>query len=162
MIARYVLFLLFAFSGYANASSFCPLLTAPVVTEAEGQYLVWDPSRSPVRARMIFDQSVTPTEKLIVGQAQLSMGEKLPLHYHEQVEVYRITAGTGRMILGDQMIDVIPGMYIFIPSNVLHQIEGTSESEDLEFEFTFAADGLADVEYLWAILLGNGEIVIEE
>lgn len=162
MIGRYVVLLFFALAGSAHASSFCPLLTAPIVAEAEGQFLVWDPSRSAVRARMIFDQSITPTEKLIVGQAQLSKGERLPLHYHEQVEIYRITAGTGRMILGDQTIDVVPGMYIFIPSNVLHQIEGTSETEDLEFEFTFAADGLADVEYIWAILLGNGEILIEE
>ncbi|MEO0335684.1 MAG: cupin domain-containing protein [Pseudomonadota bacterium] len=110
---------------------------------------VWRPNISPVRATLIFDDSITPTADIVLGQAKLGFGEALPLHFHEQTETYRIISGEGLMTLGDQTFVVRAGDYVFIPSNYPHQIIGNSEPEELWFEFTFAASGLSEVEYIF-------------
>ena len=150
---RVVISALFLLPTYSHASAKIPQVCVTNLKEAsqiEGNYwTVWDPEVSPVRVTLLFDQGLTPTQDLIIGQAALSYSETLPLHRHQETETYRIISGQGQMQLGEQEILVGPGDYIYIPPNVPHQISGASRDEDLIFEFTFAASKLSENDYIF-------------
>jgi mannose-6-phosphate isomerase-like protein (cupin superfamily) len=59
--------------------------------------------------------------KLIIDPKQRSSH-----HYHKETEeVYYILSGAGRVIIGDQTYDVIPGHAVLLPIGVSHEIINT-------------------------------------
>ncbi|MHB1157335.1 MAG: cupin domain-containing protein [Phycisphaerales bacterium] len=51
-----------------------------------------------------------------------------PIHYHECEEVVVILAGTGRVTLGDDVIDFAADVTLIVPAHVVHQIVNTGPS----------------------------------
>jgi mannose-6-phosphate isomerase-like protein (cupin superfamily) len=63
------------------------------------------------------------TPKLNIHRTEIKDSEK---HYHKKTtEVYYITKGSGTMELDGKPFDLTPGLVIYIPQNVRHQVFGT-------------------------------------
>ena len=60
-----------------------------------------------------------------VGVAAGAEIEAAKLHYHEHTdEVYYIIAGSGRMVLDDDEIEVHPGVVVYVPRGTRHKAVG--------------------------------------
>lgn len=67
-------------------------------------------------------------ERQSLAEAAIDVGGSTAKHYHPKTEeVYYITAGCGRMILGDEEFDVGIGDAVAIPPGVPHKIFNTGE-----------------------------------
>jgi len=63
-----------------------------------------------------------------LAEATVPAGTRTRLHRHRQTEeIYHVTAGTGRMRLGDEIFDVKPGDTILIRPGTAHRIEARGE-----------------------------------
>ena len=61
-----------------------------------------------------------------LAEASVAPGTTTRLHRHRlSEELYHITAGCGRMTLGNVLLDVVPGDTICVPPNTPHCIENT-------------------------------------
>jgi len=50
-------------------------------------------------------------------------------HYHKKTtEIYYIQSGHGQMICDDQLVELEPGLCIYIPPGVRHQVKGNIET----------------------------------
>lgn len=59
-----------------------------------------------------------------LAEATVLPGQRTQLHRHRQTEeIYHVTAGQGRMTLGDGVFEVLPGDSILIPPGTPHCIE---------------------------------------
>ncbi len=68
------------------------------------------------------DQS--PGAEQTLGICQIFPGKINPLHYHPNCEeILYMIAGRGRHRLGDESVELTPGMAIRIPQNVHHNLE---------------------------------------
>ncbi len=68
-----------------------------------------------------------------VARVVISPGKGSRLHQHpEAEESYTFLLGRGRMLLGEQVLDVHPGDAVLVRSGVAHQIRNAGE-QDLEF-----------------------------
>jgi mannose-6-phosphate isomerase-like protein (cupin superfamily) len=62
------------------------------------------------------------TPKLNVHRTEITDSQ---CHYHKNAtEVYYILEGSGTMILDDEQVDLHPGLCIYIPPTVRHQVKG--------------------------------------
>ncbi|BDR91687.1 cupin domain-containing protein [Vulcanisaeta souniana] len=69
--------------------------------------------------------------KYAVRRQVVKPGGKAPLHRHAYAETFIVLRGVGRMTVDNEIIDVKPGMCIFVKPNTPHSITNTS-NEDLE------------------------------
>ncbi|WP_334159314.1 cupin domain-containing protein [Oryzomicrobium sp.] len=61
-----------------------------------------------------------------LAEATVFPGQRTLLHRHDATEeLYHITAGSGRMTLGDERFAVAPGDTVLIPPGTAHCIENT-------------------------------------
>lgn len=59
-----------------------------------------------------------------LAEARVLPGQRTQLHRHHLTEeIYHISAGRGRMILGNETFEVAPGDSILIPPDTPHSIE---------------------------------------
>src|ERR1043165_3648101 len=66
----------------------------------------------------------------IAGSVKISLaiifidpGKSSELHFHELTEeIYYFLEGNGRVIVGDQVIEVSPGSAVYIPIKIRHQV----------------------------------------
>lgn len=59
-----------------------------------------------------------------LAEATVPTGTRTLLHWHRRTEeIYHVTAGQGRMTLGEESFDVEPGDSILIPPGTPHCIE---------------------------------------
>jgi mannose-6-phosphate isomerase-like protein (cupin superfamily) len=66
-----------------------------------------------------------------IAQITLRPGKASLKHYHPIAEEsYYILAGRGQVLLDETWTDVTAGDTILIPSNVVHQIRNTSQSQE--------------------------------
>jgi mannose-6-phosphate isomerase-like protein (cupin superfamily) len=66
----------------------------------------------------------SPGAEQTLGICQIFPGKVNPLHYHPNCEeILYMIAGRGRHRLGDQSVELTPGMAIRIPQNVHHNLE---------------------------------------
>lgn len=66
--------------------------------------------------------------KQSLAEARVAPGEKTRLHRHRHTEeLYHITAGRGRMTLGEQRFDVSRGDTVCIEPGTAHCIENTGD-----------------------------------
>ncbi len=54
-------------------------------------------------------------------------GSQIP-HNHPEVQVYVIVAGSGRMRVADEHLDVSRGELVHVPSGAMHGIENTGDT----------------------------------
>lgn len=63
-----------------------------------------------------------------LAEATIAEGTATALHRHHRTEeIYHITAGSGRMSLGEQAFEVGVGDTIHIPPGTLHKVQNTGE-----------------------------------
>lgn len=61
----------------------------------------------------------------------------LPYGVHDDNEGFYVVSGAGKMIIGDQESDLVPGMTMLAPANVPHAIKKTSDEDLGIFLFHF-------------------------
>lgn len=66
------------------------------------------------------------THKVNIHRTDISDSEP---HYHKKTtEVYYILKGEGVMLLDDEEVSLKPGLCIYIPPGVRHQVKGTIQT----------------------------------
>ncbi|HKL49362.1 MAG TPA: cupin domain-containing protein [Desulfuromonadales bacterium] len=124
--------------------------TEPVVIhEDECDPEGWDdPLSGHFRWRTLISQDRTSTDSLTVGVAEIDAGasKDLPLHRHEQVEVYYVLAGEGVVSVSGTDYPVRPGSAVFLPSNAEHGVRNTGV-EQLRLLYVFPADSFSQIQY---------------
>lgn len=56
---------------------------------------------------------------------QINPGGKVPKHSHQEESCYYFLEGNGKIYLGDQIFDAIPGSAVYIASWEIHGIDNT-------------------------------------
>ncbi len=76
--------------------------------------------------RELMHPSVHGNQSQSLAEATLPVGGSTLLHRHSKIEeIYHITAGHGRMTLGNEQFDVSPGDTICIPPGTAHALTNT-------------------------------------
>lgn len=87
----------------------------------------------------------TGSKHLALGTQELIPGGRIPTHLHEcQEEILVVQSGRGTAILGDERFPVEPGSTVYIPSQVWHGIENTSD-EPLMLLWVITPPGLEEM-----------------
>lgn len=81
--------------------------------------------------------------RFVLGHVTIYPGGSVPLHSHEQEEVYIILSGYGKMHIDDETADVKPGDYVYITPKANHLLENTSD-EDMIMVFCYAPKSIVD------------------
>jgi mannose-6-phosphate isomerase-like protein (cupin superfamily) len=68
---------------------------------------------------------------MFLAHAWVAPGKKLLGHVDPMEEIYIIQNGRGRMQVGDEVVDVVPGDAIHIPIGYFHELINTGK-EDLK------------------------------
>ncbi|HHW01753.1 MAG TPA: cupin domain-containing protein [Thermoanaerobacterales bacterium] len=82
-------------------------------------------------------------QNFVMGYVTVYPGGSVPLHSHEQEEVYFIVSGKGIMHVNDERENVESGSYIYIHPNSTHMLENTS-SENMIMMFCYAPKSVVD------------------
>ena len=76
--------------------------------------------------REVAHPSWTPARHQSLAEATLEAGGETAEHYHPRAEeLYYFVSGTGRMRLGTQEGDVVPGDCVVIPPGTPHKLTNT-------------------------------------
>jgi mannose-6-phosphate isomerase-like protein (cupin superfamily) len=90
---------------------------------------------------LIGASSPVQAERFVMGRVEIEPGGKVPLHSHEQEEVYYIVSGKGEIKVGQELSPVQEGCAVYIPSNVEHELRNTGTSR-MEMIFVYAPGGI--------------------
>ena len=101
-----------------------------ILNDVENQWAVleeyepWDPIEPSkgrkVMVRRLFGFNRGNWPELMGGTALLQAGAHYTLHYHDQAEIYYGLSGRGIVYVGDEKVDVYPGVAIYVGSRVVH------------------------------------------
>lgn len=70
------------------------------------------------------------TSRLWVGVTIIGQGSSSNPHLHDDAEeVFYVISGTGRVKVGEEEEEIVPGSCIFIPPKTLHQLLNTGHEE---------------------------------
>lgn len=84
-------------------------------------------------ARVVFDHKLIKGAPLSLSYFRLTPGQHGPKHTHKaEVEVYLTIKGTGKVTLGDDIVEMTPGTIVYVPPEIEHQ---TFNTGDVDFEF---------------------------
>jgi mannose-6-phosphate isomerase-like protein (cupin superfamily) len=78
-----------------------------------------------------------------MGNVTIFPGGSVPLHHHEQEEVYTVLAGEGMMTIGAEQRPMTAGSSVYIPSGSEHSLANTG-TENLIMMFVYAPAGVVD------------------
>ena len=79
--------------------------------------------------------SDTPTKVTQVAYGEFSSSDYCELHSHATMEeCFFFLKGKGVYIVGDQAIELQPGVFVRIPTGVVHRLEATG-TEPLEYVY---------------------------
>lgn len=109
-------------------------------------YEVWDPEVSSVAVRTLVDNSETPTQQVTMSMARIF--EDLLKHQHSATEIYFVRSGRARLEIGEQVIDLKPGMFVYLPEGIPHWTKVEPGDPPLDIVYVFPKDTLQDVEYV--------------
>ena len=89
------------------------------------EYEPWVPieptkGRKGMMVRRLFGFDRGNWKELMGGTCHLSAGAHYTLHYHDQAEIYYGLSGRGTVYVGDEAVDVRPGVAIYAGSRVVH------------------------------------------
>lgn len=82
-------------------------------------------------------------EHFVQGIVDIYPNGSVPLHDHEEEEVYLILSGTGEMIVGEESRPVRTGDAVYIPPGKPHCLKNTG-AENMQMLFTYAPKKIAD------------------
>lgn len=92
-------------------------------------------------------------KNFVMGHVTIYPGGSVPLHEHEQEEVYSIIAGQGEMSVGEETQTVQSGDCIYITPGLTHTLKNTG-TEEMIMMFCYAPKKVAEH---WAEELKGGE-----
>ena len=79
----------------------------------------------------------TLLNNLILSRTVLHPGKETRGHRHEGVEeVYIFNSGSGRMVLGDETLNVEGGDVVLIPDGEFHKVSNPSKASNTDLVFT--------------------------
>jgi mannose-6-phosphate isomerase-like protein (cupin superfamily) len=93
--------------------------------------------------RVITGKNKLSPENFMMGYVIIYPEGKVPLHEHENEEVYTILKGEGRMYIGDQSREIKAKSSVYIPPNKPHALENTGD-EELEMLFVYSPATIVD------------------
>jgi mannose-6-phosphate isomerase-like protein (cupin superfamily) len=70
--------------------------------------------------RFMFGVGKGKSDEMMAGTCRLGAGIHYTLHYHDQPEIFYCLSGHGVIYVGDQKVDVYPGVAVYIGSRVVH------------------------------------------
>lgn len=77
---------------------------------------------------MIGAHSPIQANHFVMGHVEIEPNGTVPIHYHDQEEVYFIAKGRGTMLVGDEKREVQEGTSIYLPPNVPHELVNGPDS----------------------------------
>jgi mannose-6-phosphate isomerase-like protein (cupin superfamily) len=81
-------------------------------------------------------------EHFVQGIVTIYPGGSVPIHEHDEEEVYIILSGIGKMTVGDEIRSVKKGDAVYIPPGYIHSLKNIG-AEDMEMLFTYAPKKIA-------------------
>lgn len=93
--------------------------------------------------RVITGKGKIEPERFMMGYVVIYPGGKVPLHEHENEEVYTVLKGKGEMHIGDEVQEVEAISSVYIPPNQPHSLVNSGD-EDLEMMFVYAPATVVD------------------
>ncbi len=143
-------FLLRAQAPVESSAERAVVARIPVEALATGDM---EPSVCGLKAFLIDERLEFPShegdasKKVVIDCAKVAVLDIVdsPVHVHgETLETYHVLEGHGRMVLGEQVVDVGPGTYIVIPPDVRHGLTSADPIRPVRVLMTFTP-GLAPV-----------------
>ncbi len=104
-----------------------------------------DPARGTIRFRTLISAPGTTTTGIVCGVAMLSAGDRFPLHFHAEPEVYFGLEGTGEVLIDGMPHSLGPGVALYIPGGAVHGVP--LATGPMTWFYTFAADRFDDIRY---------------
>jgi len=89
----------------------------------------------------------------VMGHVTIYPGGSVPLHSHQQEEVYYIAFGQGSIIVNEEIRNVQTGDCVYLKPNVNHMLKNTS-TENMVMMFCYAPKTVAEH---WAQEMKGGE-----
>ncbi len=84
-------------------------------------------------SHILLQQGDVPQVGLSVTWVEVAPGSRQRPHSHAPEQVYVIVQGRGRMHVGEEVQEVGVGDLVYIPPNMLHGIENTSDGQLVYF-----------------------------
>ena len=78
-------------------------------------------------SHILLEQGDAPGGELSITWVDVEPGAEQKPHSHGPQQVYVITRGTGRMVVGEEQREVREGQMVFIPPEVEHGIVNTGD-----------------------------------
>lgn len=94
-------------------------------------------------SRLLIGPGSVEAEHFVTGHSILFPNGKIPLHSHENEEIYVILSGKGKMTVGDESEEVEAVSVVYIPPNTEHSLVNTGE-ENLTVLYVYAPAGIVD------------------
>ncbi|CAE8639674.1 unnamed protein product [Polarella glacialis] len=83
--------------------------------------------------------TVAVGQHMSCGEESIDASSEVPWHSHwDSEEVLRCTAGTGKIYVGEQEADFLPGVSVLVPKGVPHRILNLSSSDQLWLSWTLS------------------------
>src|SRR5215210_5391372 len=83
--------------------------------------------RSGLVSHILLQRGDLPEASLTATWVEVAPGSRQRPHGHPSEQVYVITAGRGRMLVGEEEREVGAGELVYVPSGAVHGIENASE-----------------------------------
>ena len=83
-------------------------------------------------------------ENFVMGHVTIYPGGSVPLHSHQQEEVYYIVEGQGSILVGDEIRGVKAGDCIYICPNLDHLLKNTAEAGNMIMMFCYSPKTVAE------------------
>lgn len=83
----------------------------------------------------VLDRRLITADRVMLSHVYLKKGAIVPRHSHENEQITYILEGGLRFWIGadeSQVIDVLPGEVLHIPSHVLHKAEALEDTLDVD------------------------------
>ena len=93
--------------------------------------------------RVITGEGRLQPNGFMMGYVVIYPGGKVPMHEHENEEVYTVLKGKGEMFIGDQMEPIRAVSSVYVPPNQPHSLVNTGD-EELEMIFVYAPATIVD------------------
>lgn len=86
-------------------------------------------------------QSPIQAKNFVMGYVELEPKGKVPLHAHEQEEVYVILEGEGKIRVGEEVSPIQSGEAVYLPPHTEHELVNDSE-QLMKMMFTYSPAGI--------------------
>lgn len=125
---------------YLTADSIAEKNAAYFSTNHASDFVIWNDK---VQIHSYADNSGWPSQSVTSGRAKI---RHLEFHRHSAAEFYLIREGRAEVRLGDGKIVAEPGMYLYLPGNIPHEVIAL-DGKPVILDYFFPRGSLQDVHY---------------